>query len=85
VNDLLASILAASDPYGWHPFLTPMPVWDYWFWLLLPLALGVAITYKTTKCASAAAIPREGALLALWIVTGLIAAAAAVAIAARYA
>lgn len=76
---------ATNTGYGWRPFLTPMPVWDYWFWLLLPLALGVAIAYKSTKCATAAAIPREGVLLAIWIVGGLIAAAAAVAIAAHYA
>ena len=76
---------APAAGYGWRPFLTPMPVWDYWFWLLLPLALGVAIAYKSTKCATAAAIPREGLLLATWIVGGLIAAAAAVAIAAHYA
>lgn len=82
---LLAAAPAASTGYGWRPFLTPMPVWDYWFWLLLPLALGVAVAYKTTKCASAATIPREAALLAVWIVGGLIAAAAAVAIVAHYA
>jgi hypothetical protein len=79
---MLLSTLAAPN-YGWRPFHTPMPVWDYWFWLLLPLAAGVALAYKTTKCAEAGSIPREAALLAVWIIGGLVAAAAAVAIVAR--
>lgn len=78
-----AAVTGTAADAGWHPFLTPMPVWDYWFWLLLPLALGVAVAYKTTKCASVTTIPREAAFLAIWIVGGLIAAAAGVAIVAH--
>ena len=68
---------------GWRPFLTAMPVWDYWFWLLLPLCAGVAVVYKTTKCRTADTIARESVGLAIWIVLGLLGAAAAVAIVVR--
>ena len=77
------AILSSATGYAWQPFRTPMPVWDYWFWLVIPLAVGVAVAYKTTKCAEARTIPREAALLAIYIIGGLIAAAAAVAVAAR--
>ena len=75
---------AVPNDSGWHPFLTPMPVWGYWFWLVLPLALGVAVAYKTTKCSDVRAVPREAALLTLWIVGGLLAAAAGVAVMAHF-
>ncbi len=68
------SVLTAS----WKPFLTTMPVWDYWPILSLPLCLGVAVVYKTTKCPDAARVPRESAILFLWIMLGLIAAAVVV-------
>jgi hypothetical protein len=82
---LLAQQTTAAPPYAWRPFLSPMPVWDYWFWLLLPLSIGVAIVYKTTKCYEPRQVPREAALLSLWIVLGLVAAAIGIGIAVRYA
>jgi hypothetical protein len=83
---LLAQSGNSSKPFpAWKPFLTPMPIWDYWFWLLIPLSLGVALAYKSTKVAEVRTIPREGLYLAVWIIGGLIAAAAAVAIVARLA
>lgn len=60
---------------SWKPFLTTMPVWDYWPLLALPLCLGVAIVYKTTKCGETKQIPKESAFLFGYIVLGLIAAA----------
>ena len=74
-----AQLLAA----GWRPFLTALPVWDYWFWLLLPLCAGVAVVYKTTKCRTADTIARESLGLTIWILAGLLAAAAGVAIVVR--
>jgi hypothetical protein len=63
--------LAAS----WKPFLTTLPLWDYWPLLALPLCLGVAVVYKTTKCHDAGDVPKESGILFLWIILGLIAAA----------
>lgn len=62
------SMLAAS----WKPFLTTMPLWDFWYLLALPLCLGVAVVYKTTKCSDASGVPKEASILFLWIVLGLI-------------
>jgi hypothetical protein len=64
-------LLAAS----WKPFLTTMPLWDYWPMLALPLCLGVAVVYKTTKCHDPRDVPRESGILFAWIVLGLLAAA----------
>lgn len=68
---------------AWRPFLTAMPVWDYWFWLLVPLCAGVAVVYKTTKCRYADTILRESLGLTIWILAGLLAAAAGVAVVVR--
>ena len=35
-----AWLLAAEETF--RPFWQPLPVWDYWYLLLLPLCVGVA-------------------------------------------
>lgn len=64
------------------PFLRPLPVWDYWPLLLLPLVAAVAVVYKSVKCATMREVPREAASIAFWIVLGMTAAAAVIAAAA---
>jgi len=56
-------------------FLDPLPVWDYWPWLLIPLAVGISIVYKSIKCKSMSTVPREAGVISLWIVGGMIFAA----------
>lgn len=76
MQSLLANLAAIPTLAAtWKPFLTTMPVWDYWPLLALPLCLGVAIVYKTTKCGDTKLIPKESAFLFGYIVLGLIAAA----------
>jgi hypothetical protein len=84
IHDILATSTVAGA-VSWKPFLTPMPVWDYWFWLLVPLALGVALAYKCTKCHLASEVPKEAVVLTLWILGGLIAAALGLAVVVHYA
>jgi hypothetical protein len=67
---MLFSILAYA------PFLTPLPVWNYWPALLFPLCAVVAIVYKSIKCASMSQVPREATALFIWILLGMAAAAA---------
>jgi uncharacterized membrane protein YgcG len=55
---------AADQMYRWQPLLTPAPVWDYWYLLLVPLCLAVAVVYKAVRCASLRQVPREA--LVLW-------------------
>lgn len=47
----------------WRPFVTPAPLWDVWWLLLIPLVAGVAAVYKTTKCRRPGDIPLESAKL----------------------
>ncbi|HEX3359178.1 MAG TPA: hypothetical protein VHS31_19520 [Tepidisphaeraceae bacterium] len=63
-------------PLAYQLFLDPMPLWDYWPWTLIPLALGVSIVYKSMKCKSMKTVPREAAAITFWILFGMISAAA---------
>jgi hypothetical protein len=60
---------------AWTPFLHPLPVWDYWLWLLIPLTIGVSVVYKSMKCANMARVPREAAQISVLILLGMTAAA----------
>ncbi|WP_428940748.1 hypothetical protein [Fontivita pretiosa] len=59
----------------WRPFLTPMPIYDYWYWLLLPLCLIFSIVYKSVKCEDVRQIPRAALGITIWILLGMGAAA----------
>jgi hypothetical protein len=64
---------------GYTPFVHPLPVWDYWPWLLVPLCIGVSIVYKSIKCRSMRTVPREALVIFVWILIGMAAAAGALA------
>jgi hypothetical protein len=55
----------------WVPFVTPAPLWDYWWALLLPLLAAVAVVYKCTKRGQAGQILAEAAQLWLYIVVAM--------------
>ncbi len=61
---------------AYRPFLDPLPIWNYWFVLILPLCASVAVVYKSMKCRSMAQVPREAGAIVLWIIGGFGAAAA---------
>ncbi len=69
--------LAASQLLAYTPFLQPLDVDAYWLWFIAPLALAIAIVYKTIKLRDLTALPRQSAMLACQIVF-LMALAAAV-------
>ncbi|HEY7120406.1 MAG TPA: hypothetical protein VH475_27705, partial [Tepidisphaeraceae bacterium] len=56
-------------------FWQSLPVWDYWYLLLLPLCLGVSIVYKAIKCHTMKQVPREAAVIFIMIITGMVLAA----------
>jgi hypothetical protein len=62
-----------------RPFLQPMPVWNYWYLLLLPLCIAVAVVYKAIKCHSMKRVPREALAIIVWILVSFVAAGAALA------
>jgi hypothetical protein len=61
---------------AFRPFLEPLPVWDFWYLLAIPLCVGIAVVWKSVKCRTMAEVPRESAVLLLWILGGFAAAAA---------
>jgi hypothetical protein len=56
---------------AYTPFLSPLPIWDYWWVLLFPLVIGVAVAYKAIKCDAMHRVPRESASITFWILAGL--------------
>src|SRR5437763_1902264 len=74
----LAPILAQTNGMGagsgsvpYRPFVSPLPLWDYWYLLILPLCLAVSIVYKAMKLPDMKQVPRQSLLITLWIVVGM--------------
>ncbi len=65
-----------SLPLAVRPLLDPLPLWDYWPWLLLPLVVGVSVVYKSIKCRNMREVPKEAAIIAFWMLFGIVAAGA---------
>lgn len=68
------STLADTNAPGYryaHPFLQPLPIWNYWPWLLLPLCVAVAVVYKSIKCRHMRQVPKEATVLTLYILGGM--------------
>ena len=62
---------------GYTPFMQPLPAWDVWYLLALPLCAAVSVVYKSIRCRSMRKVPREAAKATAWIILGLVSAAAA--------
>jgi hypothetical protein len=58
-------------------FYSPLPIWNYWWILLLPLCLAVSVVYKAIKCDSMRAVPRQALSIAFLIILCMVGAAAA--------
>ena len=72
----LPALLNACDSFAaaaaaYTPFLRPLPVWDYWAWLLVPLCVAVAVVYKSIKCHSMRRVPVEAAKATMYILSGM--------------
>jgi membrane protein YdbS with pleckstrin-like domain len=65
--------------YSYTPFQKPLPVWDYWYLLLLPLCLAIAVVYKSIRCESMQAVPRQALELFAFILGVMVVAAGALA------
>jgi len=81
--DVMLHSFASIHPFiasaDYVPFVYPLPVWDYWPWLIIPLAAGVSIVWKSVKCQSMNLVPREAAVIFIWTLLGMAAAGAALA------
>ncbi|MEX0654956.1 MAG: hypothetical protein WD534_09680 [Phycisphaeraceae bacterium] len=73
----MTTLLATwANLIAWRPLLDPVPVDGVWPMLLLPLAVAIAIVYKTIKLDDLARLPRQAALLSAQIIVFMAAAAA---------
>ena len=55
------------------PFLEPLPDAQHWLWVLvLPMALGVALSYKAIRTKDLARYPRDVASMTLQIVAAVV-------------
>jgi hypothetical protein len=72
-------LLGQTQPQPYELLRSPLPVWDYWYLLALPLCLGISIVYKSIRCDTMRRVPREALVLCVFIlvVMGLAAGALA--------
>ena len=54
------------------PFIYPLPIWDYWPWLILPLVAAVSIVWKSVKCHKMSQVPREALTIFVWILVFMV-------------
>jgi hypothetical protein len=76
VTDLLAHAVIAGPP-AWRPLLDPLTLHDHWYLLLVPLAVGIAVTYKGVRVPDPRRFWRPVAEFSFMIVAGMIALGAA--------
>jgi hypothetical protein len=58
-------------------FRQPLPIWDYWYLLLIPLCVGISIVYKAIKCREIKQVPKEAGVICTVILLGMTLAAVA--------
>lgn len=51
--------LAGSLILAWRPLLDPLPLDDYWLWLMIPLVAAIAVVYKAIKLDDLTLLPRQ--------------------------
>jgi hypothetical protein len=66
---------AEVGPY--RPFIDPIDAQSYWFALLIPLALGIAIAYKAVRMPDMNGYPRQVLFMTVQIILGMVALALA--------
>ncbi len=57
------------------PIMRPLRFDDFWLLLMLPLVVGISVTYKAIKLEDLATLPREATLMAVQIVVFMVVAA----------
>ena len=72
---LFAILHPLSSILSYTPFIHPLPVWDYWYLLILPLAAAVSVVYKSIKLERMRDVPWQAMVISLWIAFGMLGAA----------
>ena len=58
------------------PFMQPLPAWDVWYLLAVPLCAAVSVVYKSIRVRNMRKVPLEAAQATGWVLLGLVTAAA---------
>jgi len=59
-----------AQAFNYRLFVTPLPIWDYWLWLLFPLLFGIAMVWKAMKSPSLNDFPKQTVKLFAQFVIG---------------
>lgn len=65
--------LALSLTLAWRPFLDPLDLHQWWYLLLIPVALGVSMAYKAVRVHDLKAYPWQVGMMTVQVVLGMIA------------
>ncbi len=57
---------------AWRPFLDPINLHDWWYFLLLPLALGISIAYKAVRVRTMEHFWRNVAIMTVHLIAAMI-------------
>lgn len=58
---------------AWVPFRDPMPVYNWWYFLLIPLALGISLVYKALRVHDLRSLWVQTLVMTLQVVLGMVA------------
>jgi len=70
-------ITLAAVTAAWRPFLEPLDLHEHWMWLIIPVAIAIAVVYKALKLDDFRRLPWEATRLAAIIVAAMAVAAVA--------
>jgi hypothetical protein len=74
---MLAQATSGGDgAVSYRPFISPLPLWEYWYLLILPLCLAVSIVYKAMKLPDMKLVPRQALMITVWIIVCMVLAGA---------
>lgn len=57
---------------GYTPFVDAMSIHEFWYLLIIPMAIFLAIGYKAIRCSSMKKYPREVVVFTIQILGGLL-------------
>ena len=60
-------------PPGYRPFIDPVNLHQQWYLLLIPMALLLALAYKSVRVVELRELPKQALVMAAQIVFGMIA------------
>jgi hypothetical protein len=64
--------MLAPLPIAWRPFIDPINAHEWWFLLLIPLSLFIAIAYKAVRVPDMGRYWREVAVMTVQIIASMI-------------